>query len=334
MAITPINNSSLLAQMTSKSASGKVSNVEDIKPQELQNDIKPSKNKHNSSVPYVAGAIALAALAGVYMYLNKGKSTAKTKEVVEDIVEKVKNNSDKEKKEIVQGLQDGVSIIMPNKKPITKERMQLKEMIKDAEDVVFEEIPFNLPPLQNRPKPIVVDSKSVIVNKPPIKNLPAVQRKVAIVGTSGVDSSLLKTILEKDEKYISEVYSIVSANTFGGYVNIPVLEKVAKDFSLDVNRPDRFLQSAQLLEQSYKSAYVSIKPSKVCSGHEKFLNRIVNESSDLFSVYSQLPKEQSQARIENLVNKLYPEGYKVEGLSKDAFKKSLNDAYQKYLAKK
>lgn len=106
-----------------------------------------------------------------------------------------------------------------------------------------------------------------------------------------------QAIAEFNKKYYEDALRIVSANNWGGYIDIPKIEKAAMDYAADVNRPDNLKQAANLLEVAYNCAYYRTTRDMTSSGLENLLNRITNESTVLFDIYEKMPYQEAVDRI-------------------------------------
>ncbi len=133
----------------------------------------------------------------------------------------------------------------------------------------------------------------------------------------------------------SEGLRIIEENTHNGFVNVPVLEKVARDFIADKNRNNSIIQACSLLEETYTRAYDNIINNYAVGGLGNIYNRITKESTALFEVYEKLPREEALFRIFNFSNrKLGSDSLTRIGMQAEEFRAKTVAAFKEYLQKK
>ena len=132
----------------------------------------------------------------------------------------------------------------------------------------------------------------------------------------------------------SEGLRIIEENTHNGFVNVPVLEKVARDFIADKNRNNSIIQACSLLEETYTRAYDNIINNYAVGGLGNIYNRITKESTALFEVYEKLPREEALFRIFNFSNrKLGSDSLTRIGMQAEEFRAKTVAAFKEYLQK-
>lgn len=133
----------------------------------------------------------------------------------------------------------------------------------------------------------------------------------------------------------SEGLRIIEENTHNGFVDVPMLEKVARDFIADSNRKNSIIQACSLLEETYTRAYDNIINNYAVGGLGNIYNRITKESTALFEVYEKLPREEALFRIFNFSNrKLGSDALTRIGMPAEEFRSKTVAAFKEYLQKK
>lgn len=310
-----------------------------------------------SKLPYIAGGIVLAGM-GVFLgqkYMSKLKNEPIVKEslnevkdklddiaapVVEDVKaglnkvkEEVQEGLNKVKEEITEVINKGDDVLnagkadvpkvvveaAPNKAKTNETVQALKEMKTSAEDVaIIQETPAVV---QKTAAPL---KKAVTLNVPEVKA--AIVKKNGLLTVEVADSAALQQVNDFNKAHFVESATIIGANNWSGFVDLPKLEKVGRDFADDVSRPENLKQAANLFEQSYKGAYINSYVNKTQVGLEKIVNRVTNESQDLFNVYAKMPKEDVLLRVKAWEQSMQYKGFTCVGMQPSEFTDKILEA--------
>ncbi len=328
---------------------------------ETKTDAKTSVSSDSSvkksKLPYIAGAIVLAGM-GIFIAnrlhkpksavpkpdgklgeeLNKAAEEIKTK--ADDVVQEVKEKA----KEAAQTVKEKVDDVAQEVKEKAKETAQpVKEKVDDTAAAVKEKVEEKV---AEKIKPEALQKEKAPSTELTNKTSSAIREKDSARDGKLLDLlNSLKTnaakreaadnlVIEFNKSHKGEARRIIEENTANGFVNLKVLEKVGRDFAADKNRADNLKQAANLLEESYASAYRQAHPDHTIEGIEKVYKRITEESHDLFDVYAQMPKEDALQRIRVYsMNRLGHEGYHSTGMQPEDFMKKTITAFEEYTSK-
>lgn len=139
----------------------------------------------------------------------------------------------------------------------------------------------------------------------------------------------IKAVKEMNEKFKKSAYKIIDEeNTHNGFIDVPAIEKVATDFSKDVNRENKLSQSADLLERTYEKAYIH-KNGEEKEGFDNLFKRITQESSTLLDIYKQMPAEHVEQRLAAWKEFLGGKDIKCKGMNINDFFSKISEALKK-----
>lgn len=309
-----------------------------------------------SKLPYIAGGVVLAGM-GVFLgrkYLSKLKNEPvikdglnevkdKLDDIAAPVVEDVQAGLNKVKEEVQEGLnkvKEEIKDVLNKGDDVLKTAAEDAKIITDAPAVVqktvvdaekkqaisglMDSLKVNAQKKEtlateaaSANKTAAPLNKAVTLNTPEIKA--AVAKKNGLLSVEVADSAALQQVKDFNKAHFEESATIIGANNWSGFVDVPKLEKVGRDFAADVNRPDNLKQAANLFEHSYKEAYINSYSNNTQVGLEKIVNRVTNESQDLFNVYAKMPKEDVLLRVKAWEQSLRYEGFTCVGMQQNEF---------------
>ncbi|MBS4760367.1 MAG: hypothetical protein KHX03_06685 [Clostridium sp.] len=272
---------------------------------------------------------------------EKAKEAAQTvKEKADDVAQEVKEKA----KEAVQTVKEKADDVAQEVKEKAKEAVQtVKEKSNDvAQDVkekveekVVEKVKTEVVKEEKASLPAFVNKTSSAVRKKGSERDRKLLDVLDSLKTNAVKREVSDNlVIEFNKAHMEEARRIIGENTANGFVDLKVLEKVGRDFAADKNRADNLKQAANLLEESYASAYRQAHPDHTIEGIEKVYKRITEESHELFDVYAQMPKEDALQRIRIYsMNRLGHKGYNSTGMLPEDFMKKTITAFEEYTSK-
>lgn len=232
--------------------------------------------------------------------LNEMKASAEDVAIIQEAPAVVQKTAvEAEKKQAISGGVESLKVNVPKK-----------------ETLATEAVPVN--------KTAAPLNKAAALNTPEIKA--AVVKKNGLLTVEVADSAMLQQVKDFNKAHFEESATIIGANNWSGFVDVPKLEKVGRDFAADVNRPDNLKQAANLFEHSYKEAYINSYGNNTQVGLEKIVNRVTNESQDLFNIYAKMPKEDVLLRVKAWEQSLRYEGFTCVGMQQNEFADKILEA--------
>ncbi len=306
---------------------------------ETKTDAKTSVSSDSSvkksKLPYIAGAIVLAGM-GIFIAnrLHKPKSAVpkpdgKLGEELNKAAEEIKAKAD----DVVQEVKEKAKEAAQNvKEKVDDTAAAVKEKV---EEKVAEKIKPEALQKEKAPSTELTNkTSSAIREKDSARDGKLLDLLNSLKTNAAKREAADNLVIEFNKSHKGEARRIIEENTANGFVNLKVLEKVGRDFAADKNRADNLKQAANLLEESYASAYRQAHPDHTIEGIEKVYKRITEESHDLFDVYAQMPKEDALQRIRVYsMNRLGHEGYHSTGMQPEDFMKKTITAFEEYTSK-
>lgn len=283
---------------------------------EQKSEVNVDEKPKHSKLPYVAGGVVLAGL-GVFLgnkYLKTIKKEPHIQKEILALENKVKDKVD-----------EVVNIV------VTEVKEAVKKEEKPVQEVVIKTIEPKAARTAKKAKEIqklkesAVDAHIVTAHAPVEKSGNGAVNVESLKQAALMKQEALKPVIEFNQLYEGEVVRIVGENNFGGFINLQNIEKAAKEFSVDKNRPDNIKQAANLLEYGYRRAYLQSHPNKSAEGLENIINRVSKESDDLFALYAKMPKEEVLNRVTVWADsmRLQDKGYKFKAMEPEDFLKEM-----------
>ena len=335
---------------------------------------KETKSKIAKAMPYIAGAAILAvsgyAFRGkIAKILKKSPELVEKPKAPEGVnvgVNSGVNEVVKEAPKTPEVVNTGVEVVKEvPKEPEVKETLQIVEEVPKTPEVketlqIVEEAP-KTPEIKEPSVPVesVVEhqAEEVAEEAPKFKEIfthfdqegkpvyEAIEMPSAKGSATSVYSEFLESVNLNDEKIISKIENIraseqenitriLNENTHDGFVDIPMMKKVATDYMNDVNRGEtRFHQAADLLEQTHIKAYLK-GDAKERSGMYNLVDSVVTDPV-LYRAYQNMPKEESAVRLNYLKeHDLKSESYKESMDAQGFFDKTIERLVDKYQMKR
>lgn len=132
-------------------------------------------------------------------------------------------------------------------------------------------------------------------------------QRVAEGAGQTVEKTLTQKLEEINATTLDEITRLKDENRFGKGLKLDNMEKIAGDYSGDVNKENRFHFGANIVEQSYIDDFSNQELADGNNMVDKFANRIFTEKHDtLTKMYAQMPIEEAKERL-NMLGKLIAE---------------------------
>lgn len=272
---------------------------------------RPSKPK----LPYVAAGVVLAGFAA-YALHNKFKAVSDIKKegskLVEDVAKEVKQKT----ADVVSDAKTEVKEVKQEIKQEVKQKIAdivsgLKTKAKDVKQEVADVVPDVKTKTKEKAKAESHVSKAV---KKGLKDGKSVQEKSEKVVSGNVEPAknaikeakkqlnllndeITAKILENRKKIASDIDRIIAENTRDGHINLDIMRKVARDFSIDkVGRGDgRLHQAADILEQSHIREFLKKEGTDTKGLYNVYCS--MKADPELFSIYTRMPLEEAANRL-------------------------------------
>ncbi len=304
----------------------------------------PAEVKKN--LPYYAGSAVLGLVIGCFIKGKGNMSEKALQNLKNKIIEELNQEQKKNITDEIKQLLDKKDKILAELKEISQE---LKNKTDEVRNIMKEETKqktvTNLDELTNNMKknlsqktnsPAVTKTEEAV--KTEIKNKPflllaehkATEEEKALKEAKKslnlLNDDIISKIMKNRKSEASEIDRIVGENIKDGHVDMNIMRKVARDFSADQkNRGEnRFHQAADILEQSYLREFIKAN-EKGSFGLDEMYNTMKNDS-DLFSIYKQMPVEESANRLNYIVYNDLLKYAPEKGMTKEEF-------FEKMLAK-
>lgn len=299
--------------------------------------------KHPPHTPKFANIIERKKGPEFKMPAKEQPIVAKAEEIIEKVEEKAVENVEKAVAKKLKHPPYSPEFL--NAKNVSKEpvfKLPKKEQSLVSKSPVVIEQPASLKLKKDNVKKVVVGFDE---NKKPVYEeiRTYAPEELALIGDAhhSVRSKLnlnskevLAKILENKKSQANEINRIIGENIQNEHVNLPIMQKVARDFASDNagRGENRFHQAADIMEQALIKEFVK-GDAKQKEGLQSFFD-VAKGDSPLFEIYAHMPIDEAATRLRYLAdNDLKSASYK--GIDAEAFfEKSLQRLVEKFQFKK